>query len=154
MYLYRRQSPCPFFNLLSRLQRYIRLIALNFNPIEYKIFFTLLFSKQMNNQLGLVQLQQVFNYKIKVKVKELYYLFIFNSYRLYITIEFIKYCNNNRIFLAIYLFYLTYTLQPLNIYLFKPLLSTYFIKLITCIYKCQGISAIIKRDFFYLFYKA
>jgi hypothetical protein len=39
--------------------------------------------------------------------------------------DFIKYCDRNQILLVIYPPYLTYTLQPLNVVMFKPLLLAY-----------------------------
>ncbi|KAF1970908.1 hypothetical protein BU23DRAFT_472563, partial [Bimuria novae-zelandiae CBS 107.79] len=48
-------------------------------------------------------------------------LLIFNNYRSYVTIEFINYYNYYRILLIVLPSYLTYTLQPLNIVLFKLL---------------------------------
>ena len=39
--------------------------------------------------------------------------------------DFIKYCNDNKILLAIYPPYLTYTLPPLDISIFKPLSTAY-----------------------------
>ena len=77
----------------------------------------------------------MFNYKIKVKVKRLYYLLILNSYRLYVIIDFIKYYNKNKILLAILPPYLTYMLQPLDVCLFRPLVTAYSSKLSTLIDK-------------------
>ena len=50
--------------------------------------------------------------------------------------EFIKVYDNNKILLAICLPYLTYILQPLNIYMFKPLLFTYLAELADFIDRC------------------
>ena len=68
--------------------------------------------------------------------------------------EFIKFYNNNKILLAIYPPHLTHTLQPLNIYMFKPLLSAYSAKLADFMDRCQGLLLITKRDFFRIFNKA
>jgi hypothetical protein len=39
--------------------------------------------------------------------------------------DFIEYCNQNKILLAVYPSYLTHTLQPLDVSLFKPLSAAY-----------------------------
>ena len=39
--------------------------------------------------------------------------------------DFIKYCDDNRILLAIFPPHATHTLQPLNICMFKPLATAY-----------------------------
>ena len=68
--------------------------------------------------------------------------------------KFINFCDANRILLALYPFYLTYILQPLDVYLFRPFSQAYSSEFTVFINKCQGLSAIIKRDFFRLFWKA
>ena len=68
--------------------------------------------------------------------------------------DFINYCDRNKILLAILPPYLTYTLQPLNVVMFKPLLTAYSKELTTHLYSSQGLSVIKKSNFFYLFWKA
>ena len=60
------------------------------------------------------------------KVSQAYQLLIFKGYILYVIKKFEKYYNNNnnnnnnnKILLILYLFYLTYILQPFNINIFK-----------------------------------
>jgi hypothetical protein len=48
--------------------------------------------------------------------------------------DFINYCDQNRILLAILPSYLTYTLQPLNVAMFKPLLTAYLAELSKYLY--------------------
>jgi hypothetical protein len=43
--------------------------------------------------------------------------------------DFINFCNDNKILLAVFPSYATYTLQPLDVSLFKPLLDAYLIEL-------------------------
>ena len=50
--------------------------------------------------------------------------------------DFIKYCDDNRILLVIYPPHLTHTLQPLNVCMFKPLLLAYSAALADFIDKC------------------
>ena len=65
--------------------------------------------------------------------------------------DFINYCDRNKILLAILPPYLTYTLQPLNIVMFKPLLTAYLKELTTHLHSGQGLSVIKKSNFFHLF---
>ena len=39
--------------------------------------------------------------------------------------DFIEYCNDNKILLFVLPPHATYTLQPLDVYMFKPLLNAY-----------------------------
>jgi hypothetical protein len=68
-----------------------------------------------------------------------------------VTIDFINYCDQNKILLAVLPPYLTYTLQPLDKVIFKPLLSAYLKELTTYLYSGQGLLVVKKSDFFYLF---
>jgi hypothetical protein len=79
---------------------------------------------------------------------------ILDSHGSHITMDFINYCNQNKILLAMLPPYLTYTLQPLNVVMFKPLLTAYSKELTIHLYNGQGLSVIKKGDFFPLFWKA
>ena len=79
-------------------------------------------------------------------------LLVLDSYSSYITIRFIDFCDANKILLAIYLPYSIHSLQPLNVSLFSPLSQAYSARLEHFMYEYQGISNIIKRDFFRLFW--
>ena len=68
--------------------------------------------------------------------------------------EFIDYCDKNKILLALYPPHSTHTLQPLDVCLFKPLSTAYSAALANYMDKCQGLSSITKRDFFRLFNQA
>jgi hypothetical protein len=68
--------------------------------------------------------------------------------------EFIKFCDNNKILLALYPPHSTHTLQPLDVCLFKPLSTAYSAALADYMNKCQGLLSISKRDFFRLFNEA
>jgi hypothetical protein len=126
----------------------------DFDPTEHKAFFVSSPSGWTNNQLGLAWLKQVFDCETKAKARRSYRLLILDGHGSHVTMEFIKYCDDNRILLAIYPPHSTHTLQPLDVCLFKPLSSAYSAELTDFMYKSQGISAITKRDFFRLFYKA
>jgi hypothetical protein len=68
--------------------------------------------------------------------------------------DFINYCDHNRILLAIYSPHATHTLQPLNVVIFKPLSSAYSAQLAAFIERCQGLTNITKRDFYPMFIAA
>jgi hypothetical protein len=68
--------------------------------------------------------------------------------------EFINFCDRNRILLAIYPPHSTHTLQPLNVCVFKPLSTAYSNQLSAFLQNSQGLASIAKRDFFSLFWGA
>ena len=68
---------------------------------------------------------QQFEREIKAKAQRSWRLLILDGYGLHISIKFIDYCDSHRILLAIYLPHSIYTLQPLDVCLFRPLLQAY-----------------------------
>ena len=122
-------------------------------PPEHKTFFTSSPSGWTNNELGLAWLEQVFDRETKAKTRRSYRLLILDGHGSHVTMEFSKYCDDNRILLAIYSPHSTHTLQPLDVCMFKPLSSAYSAELTDFMNKCQGLSTITKRDFFCMFYK-
>ena len=107
-----------------------------------------------NNDLSLAWLEQVFDRYTKAKARRSYRLLILDGHGSHITMDFIKYCDQNKILLAILPPHSTHTLQPLDVVLFKPLSSAYSAELTTYLQKSQGLVPIKKGDFFPLFWKA
>jgi hypothetical protein len=68
--------------------------------------------------------------------------------------DFVKYCDENKILRAIFPPYSTHTLQPLDVVLFKPLSTAYAAELSSYLHRSQGLLRITKGDFFQLFWKA
>jgi hypothetical protein len=68
--------------------------------------------------------------------------------------DFIKYCDQNKILLAILPPHSTHTLQLLDVVMFKPLSTAYSKELTTHLHNGQGLTSIKKADFFHLFWKA
>jgi hypothetical protein len=64
---------------------------------------------------------------------------------------FIDYWDQDKILLLWSLAHATYTLQLLDVSLFKPLSSAYHNKLSCYIFEGQGLTPLAKRDFFALF---
>ena len=96
----------------------------------------------------------MFNRGTKAKAQSSYRLLILDGYGSHVTIDFIKYCDQNRILLAVYPPYSTYTLQPLNVVMFKPLATGYSNEVAGFMERSQGLTSMSKRDFFPLFYRA
>jgi hypothetical protein len=68
--------------------------------------------------------------------------------------DFIEYCDRNRILLAVYPPHSTHTLQPLDVVMFKPLSSAYSAQVATFMERSQGLISMSKRDFYPMFLAA
>ena len=90
----------------------------------------------------------------KAKARRKYRLLILDGHGSHVTIDFINYCDRNKILLTILPPHSTHTLQPLDVVIFKPLSTAYSKELTTYLHSSQGLSAIKKSDFFHLFWKA
>jgi hypothetical protein len=121
---------------------------------EHEVFITSSPSGWTNNDIGLAWLEQVFDRCTKKKARRLYRLLILDGHGSHITMDFINYCDQNRILLAILPPHSTYTLQPLDVVMFKPLLTAYSAELSKHLHTTQGLVPIGKGDFFPLFWKA
>lgn len=107
-----------------------------------------------NNEIGLAWLKQVFDRFSKQKARRKYRLLILDGHGSHVTMDFINYCDQNKILLAILPPHSTHTLQPLDKVAFKPLSTAYSKELTTHLHNGQGLSVIKKSDFFHLFWKA
>lgn len=126
----------------------------DFDPAQHQCFFTSSPSGWTNHELGLQWLKQVFDRETKGKGRRPWRLLILDGHGSHITMEFIKYCDDNKILLAVYPPHLTHTLQPLDVVMFKPLSAAYTSELTAFMIACQGLTSITKRDFFRLFWRA
>jgi hypothetical protein len=68
--------------------------------------------------------------------------------------NFIEYCNQNKILLAVYPPHSTHMLQPLDVVMLKPLATGYSDEVAGFVERSQGLTLMSKRDFFPLFYQA
>jgi hypothetical protein len=107
-----------------------------------------------NNDIGLASLKQVFDRGTKAKARSSYRLLILDSHRSHLTMDFIEYCDQNKILLAVYPPHSTHTLQPLDVVMFKLLATGYSNEVAGFIERSQGLTSISKRDLFPLFYRA
>jgi hypothetical protein len=107
-----------------------------------------------NNEIGLAWLKQVFNRFTKAKAPRKYRLLILDGHGSHVTMDFLNYCDKNKIIPAILPPHSTHTLQPLDVVMFKPLSTAYSKELTTYLHNGQGLAGIKKGDFFHLFWKA
>jgi hypothetical protein len=96
----------------------------------------------------------VFDQATKAKARSSYRLLILDGHGSHLTMDFIEYCDQNKILLAIYPPHSTHTLQPLDVALFKPLSTAYSNEISAFMERSQGLVSMSKRDFFPLFYRA
>ena len=68
--------------------------------------------------------------------------------------DFIEYCDRNRILIAVYPPHSTHTLQPLDVVMFKPFSSAYSNQVAAFMERCQGLTSMSKRDFYSMFIAA
>jgi hypothetical protein len=78
-------------------------------------------------------------------------LLIIDGHGSHLTMDFINYCDEHRILIAIMPPHSTHTLQPLDVVMFKLLSTAYSSALTTHLHKSQGLVPIKKGDFFPLF---
>ena len=121
---------------------------------EHSVFITSSPSGWTNNDIGLAWLEQVFDRCTKEKTRRSYRLLILDGHGSHITMDFINYCDKNKILLAILPPHSTHTLQPLDVAMFKPLSTVYSAELSSYLHTSQGLVSIKKGDFFPLFWKA
>jgi hypothetical protein len=107
-----------------------------------------------NNDIGLSWLKQVFDRYTKEKCRRSWRLLILDGHGSHITLDFLEYCDQNRILLAIFPSHSTYTLQPLDVVMFKPLSSAYSAELAYHQQQALRRLPIKKGDFFPLFWSA
>ena len=126
----------------------------DFDPGEHSTFFATSPSGWTSNEVGVAWLKQVFDRETKGKARRSYRLLILDGYRSHISMEFIDYCDNNRILLGVFPPHATHSLQPLDVVMFKPLATAYTNELAHFMEASQGFTSITKRDFFRMFYAA
>ena len=95
------------------------------NPEEYSAFITSSPSGWSNDKIGLAWLEQVFDCCTREKARRSYRLLILDGYGSHVTMDFINYCDWNRILLVVLPPHSTHTLQPLDVCMFKPLSTAY-----------------------------
>ena len=107
-----------------------------------------------NNEIGLAWLTQVFDRYTKRKALQKYRLLIVDGHGSHLTRDFLEYCHQNRIIVAILPPHSTQTLQPLDVVCFKPLSLYYTEELSKYLQESQGLSPIGKTKFVSLLWPA
>ena len=121
---------------------------------EHSVHVTSSPSGWTNNDIGLAWLEQLFNRYTRAKARQSYRLLILDGHGSHLTMDFIDYCDQNKILLAILPPHSTHTLQPLDVCIFGPLSTAYSTELSSHLHRSQGLLPIKKSDFFPLFWKA
>jgi hypothetical protein len=104
--------------------------------------------------MSLAWLKQVFNCGTKAKARSSYRLLILDGHGSHLTMDFIEYCDQNKILLAVYPPHSTHTLQALDVSMFKPLSTAYSNEVSVFMERSWELTSMSKRDFFLLFYRA
>jgi hypothetical protein len=92
---------------------------------ETPIFATSSPTGWSNDEIGLAWLIQVFDRHTKEKAGRCWRLLLLDGYGSHITTPFLTFCDRNRILIMIYPPHATYSLQALDVVMFKSLLSQY-----------------------------
>ena len=121
---------------------------------EHSVFTAVSPSGWSNEAVGLGWLKQVFNRFTKSKARRKHRLLIVDGHGSHLTMDFISYCDQEKIMLAVYPPHSTHTLQPLDVVCFKPLAQNYSNELTDHLHKSQGLVPMKKGDFFRLFWAA
>lgn len=105
---------------------------------KHLVHFTTSPSGWTNDDVGLAWLEQVFDRHSKQNARRKCRLLIVDGHGSQLTMDFIRYCDDNKILLAIFPPHSTHTLQPLDVVCFKPLSSEYKNELTERIHQSQG----------------
>ena len=121
---------------------------------EHSVFTTSSPSGWSNNDIGLAWLKQVFERETRRHASTGYRLLLLDGHGSHVTMDFIEYCNDNKILLFVFPPHATHTLQPLDVVMFKPLATAYSTQLMGYLQDSQGLLNLTKGDFFPLFWRA
>ena len=105
-----------------------------------------------NDELGYAYINTVFERHTKTKAGRAWRLLVIDGHGSHINMQFIQYCQDHRILIAVFPPHATHRLQPLDVSLFSPLAIYYSQALNQFLFNSQGISRLMKRDFFRLFW--
>jgi hypothetical protein len=118
---------------------------------KYSVFVSSSLSGWTNNNIGLAWLKEVFQRETRRQACSGYRLLLLDGHESHLTMDFINYCNDNKILLAVFLPHATHMLQPLDVGMFKPLSEAYSTELSKYLQRSQELLPMTKEDFFPLF---
>ena len=121
---------------------------------KHSVFVSSSPSGWTNNTIGLAWLKEVFERETRRQARSGHRLLVLDGHGSHATMEFIDYCNDNKILLATFPSHSTHTLQPLDVGMFKPLSEAYSTELANYLQRSHGILPVTKGDFFPLFWRA
>ncbi|XP_044724308.1 DDE superfamily endonuclease domain-containing protein [Hirsutella rhossiliensis] len=109
-----------------------------------------------NHELGKEWLIGVFDRFTKEKARNGrdYRLLITDGHSSHVNMDFLEWCDQHRIIVAVFPPHSTHRLQPLDVSLFGPLSTAYTNQLIQWTAKTQGLIRLSKREFWSLFWNA
>jgi hypothetical protein len=113
----------------------------------HQVFVSYSASGWTNNDIGLAWLEQVLERHTAEKARRQWPLLLLDGRGSHLTRDFIDYCEQHKILLAVYPPHSTHTLQPLDVVLFAPLSRYYTQELDRNLHQSQGLIGIKKGDF-------
>ncbi|KJZ69920.1 hypothetical protein HIM_10705 [Hirsutella minnesotensis 3608] len=127
-----------------------------FDPEHQAAFFTTSETGWTNHELGKEWLIGVFDRFTKEKARNGrdYRLLITDGHSSHVNMDFLEWCDQHRIIVAVFPPHSTHRLQPLDVSLFGPLSTAYTNQLIQWTAKTQGLIGLSKREFWLLFWNA
>ncbi|KJZ69849.1 hypothetical protein HIM_10749 [Hirsutella minnesotensis 3608] len=125
-----------------------------FDPEHQAAFFTTSETGWTNHELGKEWLIGVFDRFTKEKARNGrdYRLLITDGHSSHVNMDFLEWCDQHRIIVAVFPPHSTHRLQPLDVSLFGPLSTAYTNQLIQWTAKTQGLIGLSKRGFWALFW--
>jgi hypothetical protein len=96
-------------------------------------------------------LKEVFHPQTKEKARREYRLLLLDGHGSHLIMDFITFCYENKIILAVFPPHATHKLQLLDVVLYGLFSGAYNGKLTTYLHNSQGLLALKKGDFFLLF---
>ncbi|KAJ6437943.1 DDE superfamily endonuclease, CENP-B-like protein [Purpureocillium lavendulum] len=127
-----------------------------FDPEHQSAFFTTSETGWTSHQLGKEWLTGVFDRFTKAKARNGrdYRLLITDGHSSHVNMDFLEWCDQHRIIVAVFPPHSTHRLQPLDVSLFSPLSTAYSNQLIQWTAKTQGLVGLSEREFWTLFWNA
>ena len=125
-----------------------------FDDEEHSAFFTSSPNGWTSTELGFDWLVNLFDRETRDKAKRDWRLLYVDGHGSHLTLQFLDWCQTNKILVAVYPPHATHRLQPLDVSLFAPLATYYSKGLDNHMRLSEGLTAVSKRDFFSLFWPA
>ena len=128
----------------------------DYNPKDQEAFFASSPNGWTSDQLGYAWLTRVFDQNTRQKARKGrdWRLLILDGHSSHVNMQFLDWCERNRVLVAVFPPHSTHRLQPLDVSLFSPLAHYYQELLNKWIHETQALSSMSKRRFWKLFWPA